>query len=107
LTKFFTDSTGMRFPVVSAYGGFWTTPRYPEAEDGWALTLIDMTTAQIEASMDDPGIIMMPQLFSSQNVPDSAVAAYSSWGVTSGMTLGDFLLKLAETEPGFEINAQR
>ena len=101
LSKFFRDADNNLLPVVTAYCGFYVCPRHPTTDDGWALVKCDMVYGQIDACKLDPDVVVLPQLFSSAAVPDAAITAYADWGATKGMTLGDFLLKLSETEPAY------
>jgi hypothetical protein len=95
------DSLHMPVPVCSAYGFRWFCPSFPRDTDGWALVQMLTTPQQIEASKDDPRVLVMPQLYDPTPLPQIVTDTYADWGATAGMTAGALIAKLEETEPVF------
>jgi hypothetical protein len=103
LSQFFTDEAlNMRVPVCRAYGtGSWKCPTNPATDGGWALVQMYTSALQIEAAKQDPRVVVCPLLFDPSPVPQAVIDAYTSWGATSGMSMGALLTKLAAKEPVF------
>ena len=102
LSQFYTDSgTGMPVPVCSAYSATWLCPTIPAEPDGWALVQTRCDPHQVEAAAQDDRVLVCPLTFDPAPLDSRVTGAYSSWGATTGMSIGALLAKLAATEPVF------
>jgi len=102
LSQFFTDPVStLTMPVCIAYGKDWLCPTYPATADGWAIVQMLCDSHQLDAAVQDPRVLVLPLVFDPTPLPQQVTDTYTSWGATTGMSLGALLAKLAETEPVF------
>lgn len=100
LSQFFRDEDNVLRPVCAAYGSRWRCPMYPaDPLTGCALVEMLTTSGQIDAAKTDPRIVVLGGMYTA--IPSQVASAYAGHGATAGMTLGQLLDALADTEPIF------